>query len=420
MSAIAQIVAREIIDSRGQPTVEAEVITASGIKGRAAVPAGASTGRWEACERRDGDEQRYLGKGVLQALQNIRELITPALVGQDTLAQQEIDNILLELDGTANKEKLGANAMLAVSLASAQAAARCCQLPLYRYLGGARATRLPVPMVNIINGGMHADNGLAFQEFMIVPYGVESFSAALRAAVEIFQHLKMLLRKNKHSTAVGDEGGFAPRLAGEEQALDLVLEAITAAGYDPQQEVGLALDVAAAAIYKKGKYHLQKRALTSTAMVTYLAELSAKYPIVSIEDGCDEEDWDGFARLTEKIGTRVKVVGDDLFVTNRERLLQGKEKAAANAILIKPNQIGTLSETLQTIATATDIGYSTIISHRSGETEDTMIADLAVAVGSDMIKSGSVCRSERLCKYNQLLRIEEELGASAVYPPEHG
>ena len=415
MSSIAHILAREIIDSRGNPTVEVEIITTKGVKGRAAVPSGASTGRFEAYELRDGDAQRYHGKGVLKALKNVRELIAPALNGRDVLAQQAIDAVLLELDGTANKKKLGANAMLAVSLACAQAAARTCQLPLYRYLGGARATRLPVPMINIINGGVHADNGLAFQEFMIVPYGMPSFATSMQAAAEIFHELKKILQKNKLGVAVGDEGGFAPCLDGEEQALDLVQEAITAAGYDPQREVGLALDVAASEIYQNGKYCLQKRELTRKEMVAYLVALSEKYPIISIEDGFDQEDWEGFALLTKKIGARVKVVGDDLFVTNRERLLQGREKNAANAILIKLNQIGTLSETLATIATAADIGYTTIISHRSGETEDTTIADLAVAVGSNMIKSGSMCRSERLCKYNQLLRIEEELGLSSSF-----
>ena len=413
MSSIAHITAREIIDSRGNPTVEVEVITTDGIKGRAAVPSGASTGRFEACELRDGDAKRYHGKGVLRALKNVHELIVPALNGHDVLAQQAIDKILLDLDGTPNKKKLGANAMLPVSLACAHAAARTCQLPLYRYLGGARATRLPVPMINILNGGVHADSGLAFQEFMIVPHGMANFAHAMQAAAEIFHTLKKILQKNKLGIAVGDEGGFAPQLDGEEQALDLVLEAITAAGYDPQREVGLALDVAASEFYQRGKYCLQKRKLAREEMVAYLVELCEKYPIISIEDGCDQEDWDGFALLTKKIGGRVKVVGDDLFVTNRARLLQGKEKNAANAILIKLNQIGTLSETLNTIATANDIGYATIISHRSGETEDTTIADLAVAVGSDMIKSGSLCRSERLCKYNQLLRIEEELGLSA-------
>lgn len=409
MSNIAHITAREIIDSRGNPTVEVEVITADGVKGRAAVPSGASTGRFEACELRDGDAKRYHGKGVLKALKNVRELIAPALNGRDVFAQQMLDKILQDLDGTANKKKLGANAMLAVSLACAHAAARTCQLPLYRYLGGARATRLPVPMVNILNGGVHADNGLAFQEFMVVPHGLASFAHAMQASAEIFHTLKKILQKNKLGIAVGDEGGFAPQLDGEEQALDLVLEAISAAGYDPQREVGLALDVAASEIYQNKKYCLQKHKLTCKEMVAYLVELCEKYPIVSIEDGFDQEDWEGFALLTAAIGERVKVVGDDLFVTNRERLLQGKDKHAANAILIKLNQIGTLSETLDTIAVANDIGYATIISHRSGETEDTTIADLAVAVSSDMIKSGSMCRSERLCKYNQLLRIEEEL-----------
>ena len=415
MSSIAYLNAREIIDSRGNPTVEVEVITADGVKGRAAVPSGASTGRFEAHELRDGDAQRYHGKGVLKALKNIRELIAPALNGHDVFYQQAIDKILLELDGTPNKKKLGANAMLAVSLACAHAAARTCQLPLYRYLGGARATRLPVPMVNIINGGEHANNDLAFQEFMVVPHGLKSFASAMQASAEIFHTLKKILQKNKLSTAVGDEGGFAPQLDNEEQALDLVLTAITEAGYDPQREVSLALDVAASEFYKNKKYCLHKHKLTNKEMVAHLVELCDKYPIISVEDGFDQEDWAGFALLTEKIGKRVKIVGDDLFVTNRARLLQGKAKSAGNAILIKLNQIGTLSETLDTIATADNIGYATIISHRSGETEDTTIADLAVATSSDMIKSGSLCRSERLCKYNQLLRIEEELGQAAQF-----
>ena len=415
MSSIADIIAREIIDSRGKPTVEVEVITSTGVKGRAAVPSGASTGRYEAHELRDNDPQRFHGQGVLQALKNIREHITPALKGCDPLAQQQIDAILLDLDGTPNKKNLGANTILAVSLACAQTAARCCQLPLYRYLGGTRANHLPVPMVNILNGGAHADNNLACQEFMIVPHGVENFSAAMRASAEIFYQLKQILQKNKLSTAIGDEGGFAPQLADEEQALDLIMTAIKEAGYDAHTEVSLALDFAASEIYQKNKYHVGKRKMTSAEMVNYLVALTEKYPLMSIEDGCDEEDWQGFAQLTEKIGAQVKVVGDDLFVTNRERLLQGKDKHAANAILIKPNQIGTLTETLTTIATAASIGYATVISHRSGETEDTTIADLAVAVSSDMIKSGSMCRSERLCKYNQLLRIEEELGANALY-----
>lgn len=415
MSCIANIVAREIIDSRGNPTVEVEIITDSGVKGRAAVPSGASTGRFEACELRDNDAQRYHGKGVLQVLKNIRELIAPALNGYDTLEQQAIDNVLLELDGTDNKTNLGANALLAVSLACAHTAARCCQLPLYRYLGGVRATQLPVPMINVLNGGAHADNGLAFQEFMLVPHGSKTFSAAIRAAVEIFHHLQKILKKGKHSTAIGDEGGFAPQLDDEQQALDLLLEAIDRAGYDPQQEVGLALDVAATEIYQNKKYCLQQRKLNREQLLAYFVDLCEKYPIISIEDGFAEDDWEGFAMLTAKVGKQIKVVGDDLFVTNRTRLLQGEEKNAANAILIKPNQIGTLSETLSTIATADTIGYTTIVSHRSGETEDTTIADLAVATGS-MIKTGSMSRSERLCKYNQLLRIEEELGSAATYP----
>ena len=415
MSCIAQILAREIIDSRGNPTVEVEVITTSGCKGRAAVPAGASTGKFEARELRDKDQKRYGGRGVLKALKNIRELIAPRLINRDTFEQLEIDRFLIDLDGTPDKSQLGANAILAVSLACARAAAASCQMPLYRYLGGAMATRLPVPMVNILNGGAHADNGLAIQEFMIVPHGVPRFSAAVRVAAEIFHCLKTLLQEGKHSTAVGDEGGYAPRLKNEEEAIELVLEAIVKAGYDPHNEVSLALDVAASEFYHDGKYKIKNQAFSSKQMVDYLIELSKKYPIVSIEDGLDEEDWDGFSLLTKRIGEQVKIVGDDLFVTNRERLLVGKEKKAANTILIKLNQIGTLSETLATVATASELGYRAIISHRSGETEDTTIADLAVAVNAGMIKTGSMSRSDRLCKYNQLLRIEEELGPSATF-----
>ena len=415
MSCIAQILAREIIDSRGNPTVEVEVITTTGCKGRAAVPAGASTGKFEARELRDNDQKRYGGQGVLKALKNVRELIAPHLINRDTFEQLEIDRLLIDLDGTADKSQLGANAVLAVSLACARAAAASCQMPFYRYLGGAMATRLPVPMVNIMNGGAHANNGLAIQEFMIVPHGVPRFSEAVRVAAEIFHCLKTLLHEDKHSTAVGDEGGYAPRLKNEEEAIELVLEAIVKAGYDPHNEVSLALDVAASEFYRDGKYKLRNQAFSSKQMVDYLTELSKKYPIVSIEDGLAEEDWDGFALLTKRIGEQVKIVGDDLFVTNRERLLVGKEKKAANTILIKLNQIGTLSETLATVTTASELGYRSIISHRSGETEDTTIADLAVAVNAGMIKTGSMSRSDRLCKYNQLLRIEEELGPSATF-----
>lgn len=415
MNCIAQIWAREIIDSRGYPTVEVEVVTDNGCKGRASVPAGASTGRFEVCELRDKDQRRYSGKGVLQAVKNIRELIAPRLLDRQVHAQSEIDRLLIELDGTVDKSQLGANAILAVSLACARAAAHTYHLPLYRYLGGISANRLPVPMVNVINGGAHADNGLSVQEFMVVPHGAETFSRAVQMSAEVFHQLKHLLQKDGHSTAVGDEGGYAPRLDNEQQALQLILQAIGEAGYEAGKDLSLALDVAASEFYRQGRYHLGDKQLSSAEMVDYLIDLQSNYPLISIEDGLDEQDWDGCATLTTKLGTKCKIVGDDLFVTNSERLQLGASKGVANTILIKLNQIGTLSETLATIATANDLGYQAIVSHRSGETEDTTIADLAVATNVGMIKTGSMSRSDRLCKYNQLLRIEEELGDDARY-----
>lgn len=417
MSDIVRVRAREILDSRGHPTVEAEIITEEGYWGRAAVPSGASTGKYEAVELRDGDGSRYLGKGVRKAVANIEEKIAPQLVGIDVAAQAEIDQRLLDLDGTANKENLGANAILAVSLAAARTAAQEVGLPLYRYLGGTHTARMPVPLMNILNGGAHADNTVDFQEFMVAPYGFSSFAEALRAGTEIFHTLKNVLKTQGLSTAVGDEGGFAPNLKSNRHALDIVLTAIEKAGYKLGSQVGLALDVAASSFYTEGKYNLEGegRKLDSAGMISYLTELASAYPIVSIEDGLDEEDWAGFAELTRTLGSKVQVVGDDLFVTHPKRLRRGVEEKAANAILIKLNQIGTLTETLQTIELAKRSGMGIIASHRSGETEDTTIADLAVGTQCGQIKTGSASRTDRICKYNQLLRIEEELGESAVY-----
>ena len=414
LSRVKQVLAREVLDSRGFPTIEVDVITEGGDKGRASVPSGVSTGKYEAHELRDGDASRYMGKGVLRAVKNVRELISPRLIGCDTLHQYDIDNLLLELDGSANKSTLGANAILAVSIACAKAAAACCRLPLYRYLGGAMANRLPMPMVNILNGGAHASNKLSFQEFMIVPLGASVFSECLRISSEVFQSLKLLLKEKNYGTAVGDEGGFSPDLEDEQEALQLIVAATERAGYEPGKDLALALDVAASEFYHAGKYKLNEHTLDGKQMVEYLGSLCEKYPIVSVEDGLHEEDWSAFAALTARVGDKVRVVGDDLFVTNKKRLLIGKEKSAANAILIKPNQIGTLSETMSTVFAAQNIGYHAIISHRSGETEDTSIADLAVATGVGAIKTGSMSRTDRLCKYNQLLRIEEELGSAAV------
>lgn len=417
MTTISFVNAREILDSRGNPTVEVEVGTDSGYFGRAAVPSGASTGEYEACELRDGDKSRYLGKGTLKAVRNVKEVITPRLLGMDVQDQAAIDHMMIELDGTDNKSKLGANAILGVSLACARAGAEAAALPLYRYIGGSRSVTLPVPLMNIINGGAHADNNVDFQEFMIVPWGAPSFREGLRYGAEIFHALKKVLHGRKLNTAVGDEGGFAPDLKSNAEALDVIMTAIEKAGFKPGKDIALALDVAASSFCKDKKYHLdgEGKTLDSSGMVDFLTKLSKDYPIVSIEDGLDEHDWDGFIALTKKIGDRVQVVGDDLFVTNVKRLRDGIERKAANSILIKVNQIGTLTETLETIEMAKTHGFTSIASHRSGETEDTTIADLAVATNCGMIKTGSASRTDRICKYNQLLRIEEELGALARY-----
>lgn len=412
---IKKIHAREIIDSRGNPTLEVDVHLEGGWTGRAAVPSGASTGAFEAVELRDGDVKRYLGKGVLTAVRHVNETLAPSLEGLTALNQQLLDKAMIELDGSANKGRLGANAILGVSMACAQAAAAMLDLPLYRYLGGVRASLLPVPFMNILNGGKHADNNVDIQEFMIVPTGSESFSEAFRMGVEVFHHLKKILASRNLSTSVGDEGGFAPNLESSAEALDLIVEAITKAGYCPGEDIYLALDVAATELYTDGRYRLEGGEYTSEELIHFYSELSRQYPIISIEDGLDEEDWDGWAALTRALGKDLTLVGDDLFVTNTERLARGIETDTANSILIKLNQIGTLSETLETMAFAARAKYSCIISHRSGETDDTFIADLAVATGAGMIKTGAPSRVDRVAKYNQLLRIEESLGTGAVY-----
>jgi enolase len=419
MSTIIDIRAREIIDSRGNPTVEADVTLASGAFGRAAVPSGASTGEHEALELRDGDADRYSGKGVQQAVQSIEESIAPALDGLLAADQIMIDRTMIELDGTPNKGKLGANAILAVSMATARAAANDLGLPLYRYLGGPMARVLPVPMMNILNGGAHATNTVDFQEYMVVPVGAESFAEALRMGAEVFHSLKKVLVKRKLSTGVGDEGGFAPDLKSDEDALKVVIEAIEGAGYAPGTEIAIALDCAASELFKAGKYTFKKSGagtLSADGMIELYSKWLEDYPIVSIEDGLAEDDWDGWAKLTAALGDRLQLVGDDLFVTNTERLSRGISGDVANAILIKLNQIGTLTETLEAIEMARANGYQSIISHRSGETEDTFIADLAVATGAGQIKTGSASRTDRVAKYNQLLRIEEQLEDAAEYP----
>ncbi len=419
MSAITSVHAREILDSRGNPTLEAEVVLESGAAGRAAVPSGASTGQHEAVELRDGDKLRYLGKGVRDAARNVNEVITPEIIGLDGLDQVDVDRLLVQLDGTANKAKLGANAILSVSMAVARAAANEAGLPLYRYLGGAHATLMPVPLMNILNGGAHAANNVDIQEFMVAPVGFDDFRDALRAGVEIFHSLKQVLARQKKSTAVGDEGGFAPDLATNEDAIDVILEAIERAGYKPGEDVVLALDAAASEMHREGGYVFHKSSgerLTSSEMVGFWSEWVKRYPIVSIEDGLDEGDWEGWMALTRSIGDDVQLVGDDLFVTNTEFLARGIEEGAANAILIKVNQIGTLTETFEAIEMARRAGFNFIISHRSGETEDTFIADLAVATRAGQIKTGSASRTDRIAKYNQLLRIAEDLGDTASYP----
>lgn len=418
MSAIVDIFAREILDSRGNPTVECDVLLESGVMGRAAVPSGASTGQKEALELRDGDKSRYLGKGVLTAVDHVNNEIAQALIGVDANEQSYIDQIMIELDGTDNKGRLGANATLAVSMAVARAAAEDAGLPLYRYLGGAGPMALPVPMMNVINGGEHANNSLNIQEFMIMPVGAKSFREALRCGAEVFHALKKLCNDKGFPTTVGDEGGFAPNLNTHEEALQLIQEAVTAAGYVPGEDVLFALDCASSEFYEDGKYHLaaEGKSYTSEEFADYLAGLVAKYPIVSIEDGMDENDWEGWKLLTEKLGSKVQLVGDDLFVTNPKILAEGIEQGVANALLVKVNQIGTLSETLKAVDLAKRNRYTSVMSHRSGETEDSTIADLAVATNCMQIKTGSLSRSDRMAKYNQLLRIEEELAEAAYYP----
>jgi enolase len=418
MSEIIDIYAREILDSRGNPTVEVEVALESGVIGRAAVPSGASTGEREALELRDGDKGRYLGKGVLKAVAHVNEVIAAELIGWEASDQVGIDRKLLALDGTDFKSKLGANALLGVSMACAKAAAEDSGLPLYQYLGGANAKELPLPMMNIINGGEHADNNVDIQEFMIMPAGADSFKEALRMGAEIFHALKKVLKEKGYNTSVGDEGGFAPNLKSNEEALQVIMQAIEAAGYKPGEDVLLALDVAASELYKNGKYLLANEVQpekTAAELIDFYIDLVERYPIISIEDGLAENDWEGWKLMTEKLGKKIQIVGDDLFVTNTKILKEGIDKGIANSILIKVNQIGTLTETLEAIEMAKRAGYTAVVSHRSGETEDTTIADLAVATNCGQIKTGSLCRTDRVCKYNQLLRIEDELDETAVF-----
>jgi len=414
---ITSIHAREILDSRGNPTVEVETELENGTVGRAAAPSGASTGAFEAVELRDGDKKRYMGKGVLKAVENINSIIAPELEGMDALYQREIDKMMLDLDGTENKSKLGANAILGVSLSAAKAVALSLQMPLYRYLGGINGHVLPSPMMNILNGGEHADNSVDLQEFMIMPLGADTFSEGLRMGAEVFHNLKKVLGKDGLNTAVGDEGGFAPDLKTNEDAIKYIIKAIETAGYKPGKDIFIALDPASTEFFEKGKYNLkgEGKVLTPDEMVDYYADLIEKYPIISIEDGMAEEDWDGWKKLTEKVGDKVQLVGDDLFVTNTKRLKKGIEMGVANSILIKVNQIGTLSETMDAIEMATRAGYTAVISHRSGETGDTTIADLVVGLNAGQIKTGAPSRTDRVCKYNQLLRIEDDLGDMAEY-----
>ncbi|MCB9066319.1 MAG: phosphopyruvate hydratase [Calditrichia bacterium] len=420
MTDIISVSAREILDSRGNPTVEVDVYLESGAFGRAAVPSGASTGEHEAMELRDGEKDRFLGKGVLKAVQNVNDEIAPEIMGLDATDQIGIDRTLLDLDGTPNKSKMGANAILGVSMAVAKAAADALGLPLYQYLGGVNAKTLPVPMMNILNGGSHADNSVDLQEFMVMPVNAHSFHESLRMGTEVFHSLKKVLLKKGYSTSVGDEGGFAPNLGSNEEALQVIMEAVEKAGYKPGEDIFFALDVASSELYDKatGLYHLESegRKLNAAEMVDFYANLVNKYPIISIEDGMDENDWDGWKLITEKLGKKVQLVGDDLFVTNVQRLSQGIKSGVANSVLVKVNQIGTLTETFDCMQMAHRAGYSTVISHRSGETEDATIADIAVAVNAGQIKTGSASRSDRIAKYNQLLRIEEELGELAVFP----
>ncbi len=418
---ITKILGREILDSRGNPTVEADVTLADGSLGRAAVPSGASTGEHEAVELRDGDKSRYLGKGTLEAVANINGTIAPALLGMDAENQSALDHLMISLDGTANKSKLGANAILAVSMGLARASAASERTPLYRYLGGVSASILPVPMMNILNGGVHADNSVDPQEFMIVPYGAEKFSKALRWGAEVFHTLKGVLKKRGYSTSVGDEGGFAPSLKSNEEAIQVVLEAITQAGYRPGEDIGIALDPAASEFYDAARRRYvfkksDKSERDSARMAEFWADWVRQYPIVSLEDGMAEDDWEGWKTLTDLLGKKIQLVGDDIFVTNTQRLARGIEEGVANSILVKVNQIGSLTETLETMKMASDAGYTSVISHRSGETEDAFIADLAVATGAGQIKTGSASRTDRIAKYNQLLRIEQELGVGARFP----
>lgn len=417
MSRIAEIYAREVLDSRGYPTVEAQVTASCGVTARAIVPSGASTGMYEALELRDKDMRRFGGKGVLKAVGHVNHEIRSALLGQCVFDQAGIDKILLNLDGTENKTNLGANAMLAVSLACARAGAKARKMPLYKYIGGVHAVKLPMPLMNILNGGVHADNALDFQEFMIVPYSAQTFSEAVRMGSEVFHSLEKVLKKKGYHTAVGDEGGFAPDLRSTNEALDLICEAVHGAGYSPDKDIKIAIDVAASELFGDGRYHLngEKKTLTSDQMIQYYEQLHHDYPIFSIEDGLDQDDWDGWKAMTKQLGSDMFLVGDDLFVTKEQRLRLGIAAGAGNAILVKVNQIGTLTETLQTIETAKYGGYKIIISHRSGETEDTTIADLSVACGCGFIKTGSLSRGERTAKYNRLLRIEEALGDSAAF-----
>ena len=415
MRTIETVHAREILDSRGNPTIEVDVRTSEGALGRAAVPSGASTGKYEAVELRDGDQNRYLGKGVLKAVANVNNTIAPALQGMVVTRQREIDLVLNELDGTENKSRLGANAILGVSLAAARAAAAALRVPVYHYLGGPSATILPVPMMNILNGGAHADNPIDIQEFMIMPLKAESFQEALRMGAEVFHNLKKVLQEGGYSSNVGDEGGFAPNLESNQAALDTVMRAIEKAGYRPGEDIFIALDAASSEIFSNGKYQIDGKQLSSEEMADFWAGWCNNYPIVSIEDGLHEDDWTGWSKLTEKLGEKVQLVGDDLFVTNEKRLQQGIDSQAGNSILVKVNQIGTLTETIDAVALATRSGYTSVMSHRSGETADTTIADLAVALNTGQIKTGSASRSDRIAKYNRLLRIEDQLGKAARY-----
>ncbi len=419
MTGITEVKGREILDSRGNPTIEVDVTLACGVTGRAAVPSGASTGEHEAVELRDGDPKRYLGRGVKKAVQNVNRIIAPKLKGKDALEQQQLDSLMIRLDGTVNKGKLGANAILGCSIAAARAVSAALEIPFYRYLGGVQANLLPVPMMNILNGGSHADNNVDLQEFMVMPVGAKRFSEALRMGAEVFHALKAILKKKGYNTAVGDEGGFAPNLSSNEEAVEVILEAIFRAGYKPGREVALALDPAASEFYEKGKYVFRKSdgsKKSPARMVEYYENLVRQYPIISIEDGMAEDDWKGWAIMTEKLGKKIQLVGDDLFVTNTKRLQMGIDRKVTNSILIKLNQIGTLTETFEAMEMARRAGYTSVVSHRSGETEDTTIADLVVAAGTGQIKTGSASRSERIAKYNRLLRIEEELGTAARYP----